>query len=543
MVKRGLSEKPEYIERLKEELGVIKAMKNSDYFISYQKIMELAREVCLVGPARGSGGGSLVAYCLYITDLDPLKWDLPFARFLSVYRKGAPDIDTDLANRDKVLEQLRNFFGFENVVPISNYNTFKLKTLVKDIGKFYGVPFEETNAATRSVEQEVRKATTKHGDDKNLFVLTFDEAMAFHCKYQPPEEKPICQGCHDECKEKPVSASFRSFIETYPVVAEAIKILFKQNRSLGRHAGGVLIADDLPNKMPLVTSKGKGDEREPQSPWVEGVNYKHLEKIGEFIKYDLLGLETMRLIERSIELILIKEGNPNPTFADVKAWFEQHMHPSVIDFDDPRPYEVYSQARWAGIFQLTSTGAQRLFVKAKPKSIIDIATLTSIYRPGPLAANVDKLYLEAKNEGKQLEWGDHRINDILKKTYSCLTGDAKVMTDQGEVTIKEIVDNQMIGITLPSYNEETGELEQDAIVAAVCNGVKEVIELDTDMGVIKLTADHLVMTQRGWVEAGQLTLEDEILSIKDYTYLSGAMLEDEQGEEVSDVRKDVHVKK
>lgn len=93
MKKRGLEDKPVYIDRLREELGVIKTMKNADYFISYQKIMELAREVCLVGPARGSGGGSLVAYVLYITDLDPIYWDLPFSRFLSVYRQGAPDID------------------------------------------------------------------------------------------------------------------------------------------------------------------------------------------------------------------------------------------------------------------------------------------------------------------------------------------------------------------------------------------------------------------------------------------------------------------
>jgi len=484
--KRKLDDNQEYVDRLMEELNVIKKMKNSDYFISYQKIMELARKVVLVGPGRGSGGGSLVNYVLYITDLDPLKWDLPFARFLSVYRKGAPDIDTDLSDRDKVLEQLRNFFGFENVVPISNYNTFKLKTLVKDIGKFYGISFDETNAATRTVEDEVRKATMKHGDDKNLFVLVYDDAM----KYSP---------------------SFRDFMEKYPQVQESIKVLFKQNRSLGRHAGGVLVCDDLPNKMPLITSGG-----EPQSPWVEGVNFKHLEYIGNFIKYDLLGLETLRLIERTIELILRKAGNKNPTFDEVKDWYERHMSPDVIDFNDPKPYEIYEKARWAGIFQLTSQGAQRLFVKAKPKNIIDIATLTSIYRPGPLAANVDKLYLEAR-EGKEMDWGDVRINEILKKTFSCLTGDAKVMIDNGEIAIKEIVDNHLIGVTLPSYNEETGELEQDEIVAAVCNGIKDVIELDTDLGVIKLTADHLVMTQRGWIGAGQLTLEDEILSIKDYT--------------------------
>jgi DNA polymerase-3 subunit alpha len=345
---------------------------------------------------HNSGGGSLVAYVLYITDLDPLFWDLPFARFLSVYRKGAPDIDTDLADRDKVLEQLRQFFGFENVVPISNYNTFKLKTLVKDIGKFYGVPFEETNAATRTVEDDVRKATTKHGDDKNLFVLKYEDAIVH-------------------------SPSFKAFIDKYPQIAESIQILFKQNRSLGRHAGGVLIADDLPNKMPLITSGG-----EPQSPWVEGVNFKHLEYIGNFIKYDLLGLETMRLIERTIELILIKEGNPSPVFDQVKAWYDKYLAPAVIDFDDPKPFEVYEKARWAGIFQLTSQGAQRLFVKAKPKSIVDIATLTSIYRPGPLAANVDKLYLEAR-EGNEFDWGDRRINAILEKTKGLIIFQEQVM--------------------------------------------------------------------------------------------------------------------
>jgi len=302
MHKRGLQDKPEYITRLKEELGVIKAMKNEVYFISYQKIMELARKVCLCGPGRGSGGGSLVAYVLYITDMDPIKWDLPFARFLSVYRKGSPDIDTDLADRDKVLDQLRGFFGFENVVPISNYNTFKLKTLVKDIGKFYGVPFEETNAATRTVEDECRKATMREGDDKNLFVLTYDDAMGYHCVQKGPDAKPVCDGCTPGCTTM-VSPSFRAFMEKNPQVQESIKILFRQNRSLGRHAGGVLIADDLPNKMPLIASKG-----EPQSPWCEGVNFKHLEYIGNFIKYDLLGLTTMRIIERTIELILQGEG-------------------------------------------------------------------------------------------------------------------------------------------------------------------------------------------------------------------------------------------
>lgn len=124
---------------------------------------------------------------------------------------------------------------------------------------------------------------------------------------------------------------------------------------------------------------------------------------------------------------VVDNSSKQPTFQDIKEWYEKHMHPSVIDFDDPLPYKVYAEGRWAGIFQLTSTGAQRLFMKAKPKSIIDIATLTSIYRPGPLAADVDKLYLEAKNDDKQLEWGDQRINKILEKTHGLLIFQESVM--------------------------------------------------------------------------------------------------------------------
>lgn len=273
LIKRGLADKPEYVERLKHELGVIKKMDNAAYFVTLAKALQLARDVCLLGVARGSSGGSLVAYVLEITDLDPIKYECRFDRFLSVHRQGAPDIDCDVGDRDAVLDVLRKEFGGNNIVPISNMNTFKVKTLVKDISKFYGIPFEEVNAATKTVEQDVRKATMKHGDDKNLFVLTFDDALQH-------------------------SPTFKEFIDKHPQVADSINILFKEQRSLGRHAGGVLILDDAPNQIPLITNAG-----EPQTPWVEGVGQKTLEPLG-YIKYDLLGLETMRLIGRTVELIL-----------------------------------------------------------------------------------------------------------------------------------------------------------------------------------------------------------------------------------------------
>ena len=165
------------------------------------------------------------------------------------------------------------------------------------------------------------------------------------------------------------------------------------------------------------------------------------------------------------------------------------------------------------VHNCTGRGAQNLFKKAKPKSIIDIATLTSIYRPGPLAANVDKIYLEAK-QGKAYEWPDPRIGEILEKTYGCITGDAEVMTAWGVMRLDSIVNEQMLGLEIVSYNEETGEIEPDTIEAVTCTGVKEVLELELEDGKkIELTSDHRVMTNRGWVEAGQLTMNDQILSI------------------------------
>ena len=270
---KNLDQNQEYVDRLKYELTVIKKLDNANYFVTLARALELSRGVCLLGVARGSSGGSLVAYLMAITDLDPIKYGCQFERFMSLTRVGAPDIDCDVGDRDAVIDVLRKEFGYNNVIPISNYNQFKVKSLIKDLARFYGIPYEEVNEATKTVEQEVRKATQKHGDDKNLFVLTFDDAM----KYSP---------------------SFSSFIEKHPQIAESMNVLFKEQRSLGRHAGGVCILDDALSDMPLIVNSG-----EPQTPWVEGVGGKTLEPLG-IIKYDLLGLETMRLISDTIKRVI-----------------------------------------------------------------------------------------------------------------------------------------------------------------------------------------------------------------------------------------------
>jgi DNA polymerase-3 subunit alpha len=347
---------------------------------------------------HNSAAGALVAYVLGITNLDPIEYDLPFERFMNPARAGYPDIDSDVSDRDQLIELLRQNFGKENVIPISNYNTFKLKSLIKDISKFYGIPFEEVNAALAPIEDDVKKIIFKPGHDKNSFVLSYEDAIQY-------------------------SKTLQDFIAKHPEVADPIKILFRQNRSLGRHAGGVIVSENIAERMPLILARG-----EPQTPWAEGMAAKHLEELG-WIKFDLLGLETLRIIERCISLILQRhEGIANPNFQQIRAWFDEHMDPKNIDLNDQRVYEyVYHEGRFAGIFQLANAGAQRLFMRAKPTSILDIATLTSIYRPGPLAANVDKLYLDSKANPDKIDYLHPLIKKVLEPTFGCIIFQESVM--------------------------------------------------------------------------------------------------------------------
>lgn len=429
MERRGLAEKQQYIHRAKEELDIIRKKDFARYFLTMKSIMDTANENMLTGVGRGSGAGSLVNYVLGITGVDPIKYDLLFARFISMGREEYPDVDcldsrhliklsdgsllaigqleigdtildmngdtrevqlvvtrprkddeiiyrllvksndiygvivctsehrlvlhdgtflkaqdveignhlhghprpsvvlekhicehtqwltditvkenhtfqlvpfdvesptahtttnfqeagytisshnSDVADNDTLKHLLRQKFGTENVLPISNYNTLQLKSLLKDVSKFYGISFDEVNLVTKGLEQEVMKATMKKGDDKNVFVLTYDAAY---------EHAP----------------RFRDFIDKHPHVGEHIKVLFKQNKSIGRHAGGVIIAEDIQRQMPVIKVRG-----EAQTPWTEGLNFRHLQELG-WIKFDLLGLKTLRIIDRAIRLIIKRQ--------------------------------------------------------------------------------------------------------------------------------------------------------------------------------------------------------------------------------------------
>tara|TARA_Y100000592_G_scaffold100517_1_gene180934 strand:- start:2978 stop:6412 length:3435 start_codon:yes stop_codon:yes gene_type:complete len=383
--------KPEYSSRLNHELKVIADRGFSKYFLTMKAISDKTNEVQLAGPGRGSAAGSLVAYALGITQVDPIQYGLLFSRFLRSDATDYPDIDYDVSDPMVLKDMLIEEWGDDVVVPISNWNTLQLRSLLKDISKFYEIPFNEVNAVTNVMLKEATPlAKQKHGIKAGVYTPTFEETIEF-------------------------SDTLKNFLNKYPHVSEHVMALYGSYRSCSRHAGGVVVGEDLDKYMPLISSKGVR-----QTPWSEGQNVRQLEPLG-FIKFDILGLSTLRMIEGCIERILKKQGVENPTFKNIKQFYKDNLHPDNIDLNDKSVYEnIFHEGKWAGIFQFTEKGAQKFAKKAQPKSIIDIAAITSIYRPGPLSAGVDKQYVSAINDTLSIKYLHPLVEEVTKETYGFL---------------------------------------------------------------------------------------------------------------------------
>ena len=389
---RNLHNNNEYLDRLRHELNVIADRGFSKYFLTMKAICDVSNEMMLSGPGRGSAAGSLVAYVLGITQVDPIKYNLLFSRFLRSDAKDYPDIDYDVSDSMLLKEKLVEMWGKDTVAPISNWNTLQLRSLIKDISKLYGVPFIEANNVTGVMIREATPlAKEKHGMKAGMYTPTWEEVMEF-------------------------SSSLQAYLNKYPQVKAHVEGLVGQVRSCSRHAGGVVIAENLDKYMPLINSGGVR-----QTPWSEGQNVRHLEPMG-FIKFDLLGLSTLKMMEGSIEHILRRHhGIDNPTYADIKKFYDENLHPDVLNLNDEKVYkDIFHAGKWAGIFQFTESGAQDFCKRVKPNNIIDISAITSIYRPGPLSANVHEEFIEAMEHPQRIQYLSEDAREITEETFGFL---------------------------------------------------------------------------------------------------------------------------
>src|SRR5712671_1528818 len=362
----------EYERRLSYEIDMIKQMKYPGYFLIVWDFIRYAREQGIpVGPGRGSAAGSLVAYCLRITDVDPLDFDLIFERFLNPERVSLPDIDIDFCERRRgeVIEYVTRKYGRENVAQIITFGTMKAKAVVRDVGRVLEMPFADVDRIAKQIPAALD--------------MTLDKAL---------EENPI----------------LRAMEKNDPKVKELLSVakrLEGMTRHASVHAAGVVIAPSaITNYAPLY--KGARDEIVTQ--W----SMKEIERVG-LLKMDFLGLSTLTLIADAIEEIKRTKGET----LDIDA----------IPFDDPKTYQLFQEGQTYGVFQFESSGMREILRKSKPQRLEDLIALNALYRPGPLRSGMVDDYIARKQGKTDVKYDLPELEPVLAETYGVIAYQEQVM--------------------------------------------------------------------------------------------------------------------
>ncbi len=364
------AEQQELLERLEYELGIIDKSKYCSYFLVVSDFIRYAREQHIpVGPGRGSGAGSLVAYLTRITDIDPLRYNLLFERFLNPERVSPPDFDIDFCEkrRHEVIDYVRRKYGNDRVVQIGTYGTLKAKAVIKDVARVLGHSFEEGNMISKLIPNDPK--------------MTLQKA-----KEEVPELRQLIED-HDWVKK----------IFSYAEILEG------NNRQMGIHAAGVIIGDQrLDNLVPLALGAHK--EVITQFPAVP------CENLG-LLKMDFLGLKTLTVIQNAVD--------------NIKKYRNIDLDISKIPLDDPATFALLNRGDTVAVFQLESTGMQNLCRQFGVETIEHIIALIAIYRPGPMQFIPD--FVGRKKGTLPLEYDHPKLEEILKETYGIMLYQEQIM--------------------------------------------------------------------------------------------------------------------
>ena len=358
----------EYKERIEYELGVIDTMGYNDYFLIVWDFINYAKSNKIpVGPGRGSGAGSLVAFLLGITDVDSIKYDLLFERFLNIERVSMPDIDTDFCyeRRDEVIEYVKRKYGHDHVSQIVTFGTMAAKAAIKDVGRVLEIPYNDVdliskliprylNVTLKAALEEVNELKTLYNNDNNIKKL-FDTAMA---------------------------------LEGMP-------------RHASTHAAGVVITDKpIVDYLPLATNGGAA---------VTQYDMDTVAKLG-LLKFDFLALRYLTIISDTEKIIRKSE----PLF-DIER----------VPMDDKKTFKFISSGKTDGVFQLESAGMKQVLTKLQPESLEDIIATIALYRPGPMDSIPD--YIERRHDKTKISYKTPLVEPILRSTYGCIVYQEQVM--------------------------------------------------------------------------------------------------------------------
>lgn len=362
---------PELEERINHELGIIEHMGFSGYFLITSDLINAGRNMgVLIGPGRGSAAGSVVAYCIGITNIDPIRYNLLFERFLNPERISMPDIDTDFDDdgRQKVIDYVVEKYGFNRVAHIITYGTMAAKLAIRDVARVMEMPLAEANALAKLVPER--------------------PGMSLDLAY----------------KEVPELADIRKGKDSRGEVLKLAEKLEGSVRNSGIHAAGIIIApDDLPDLIPVSTSKDS-------NLLVTQFDGKVIEDAG-MLKMDFLGLKTLSILKDAIKLI---KKNKN-----VEINIEE------IPLDDKKTFDLYQNGDTIGTFQFESAGMRKYLQVLKPTNLEDLIAMNALYRPGPM--DFIPNYINRKHGNEKVEYPHELLKPILENTFGIMVYQEQIM--------------------------------------------------------------------------------------------------------------------
>jgi DNA polymerase-3 subunit alpha len=368
----------EYQDRLEREIEVITSTGFAGYFLVVADYVGYAKAQGIpVGPGRGSGAGSLVAYCLGITDIDPLDYGLIFERFLNVERKELPDIDVDFCveRRDEVLKYIAEKYGQEYVAQIITFGKMQARAVIRDVGRALNMPYGDVDKIAKLIP--------------SVLNITLNEAL---------EAEPRLK----ELKENDPA------VKELLTIAEALEGL---PRHASTHAAGVVISPhQISDSVPLY----KG----PKGETLTQFEMKSVQEMG-MIKFDLLGLNNLTIIQYTLRTIERTHG--------LKTDLDR------IPLDDPATYQLLARGDTTGVFQLESSGMKDLLIKSRPRNFEDLIALNALYRPGPLKSGMVEDYIKRKHGEVPVEYPHPHLEEVLKETLGIIVYQEQVMQIAGRL--------------------------------------------------------------------------------------------------------------
>jgi DNA polymerase-3 subunit alpha len=375
-----------YLHRLGTELAVISTMGFSGYFLIVQDFINWAKRHGIpVGPGRGSGAGSIVAYALRITDLDPIPYNLLFERFLNPERVSMPDFDIDFCQdrRDEVITYVSGKYGQDNVGQIITFGSLKAKSVLRDVARVFGLPFSEGDRLAKLVPEVLN--------------ITLKDAIEMEPRLKEMIEKPTVLGTLEGGREVTSKE-----VLTISMALEGL------HRQAGMHAAGVVIADKpLWEFVPVYQRPG-------ENALITQFAKDEVEAAG-LVKFDFLGLTTLTVIQNALDLV--NRGRPP----------EQRIQAHQIPLADPAMYDLISRGDTAGVFQMESSGFTEMVMKLKPSCFEDVIAAGALYRPGPLDSGMVDVFISRKHGRERVSYPHPQLEPVLKDTYGVIVYQEQVM--------------------------------------------------------------------------------------------------------------------